>query len=97
MARAFPNVDRVSLRAIVAARLSKPKDRAFGVPVPKNLHKLPGALYYMARRGFVRYFAIQWGDGLLHFLFNPPTVIDLSRKVRRAPPGGGGANPAKHC
>ena len=49
MARAFPNVDRVSLRAIVAARLSKPKDRAFGIPVPKNLHKLPGALYYMAR------------------------------------------------
>ena len=35
----------------------------------------------MARRGFVRYFMIQWGDGLLHFLFNPPTVVDLSRTV----------------
>lgn len=45
------------------------------MPVPKNLQKLPGAVYYMARRGFVRYFMIQYGDGLLHFLWDPPRKV----------------------
>lgn len=82
----FAHVDLSALNRIVRARLMGHEARNVGsrrdTSHPLSIvRETCRALSYMLRRGFVRYLRIQYQDGLVHFLINPPRTIDLELEV----------------
>jgi len=84
----FAHVDKSALKKIVEARLNGDDAHNVGWKSHERysdcvvfLREVGRALLYMMRRGFVRYLCIQYHDGLLHFLLNPPASIDLDLEV----------------
>lgn len=77
----FGHVNVAALNRIARARYHGTTTGHRSTSTTPLIREAYRALVYMLRRGFLTYLAIQYRDGLVHFMMNPPKVVDLDIEV----------------